>query len=100
MGEPVDSSPPSCSSVLAIFQCISLSLLPIATLIVVDFRCALECREDGGLQFTSVDGLGDIAVRPAARQRMRIPYSAWAVMAMIGIANNGNNLALALRVIA
>jgi hypothetical protein len=67
MGEPVDSSPPDCSSVLAIFQCISLSLLPIATLIVVAFRCALECSEDGGLQFISVDGLGDIAVHACGK---------------------------------
>jgi hypothetical protein len=49
------------------FQCISLSLLPIAILIVVDFRCALKCSEDGGFQFISVDGLGDIAVHACGK---------------------------------
>jgi hypothetical protein len=33
------------------------SLLIIATLIVVDCRCALESSEDGGLQFMAMIGI-------------------------------------------
>jgi hypothetical protein len=46
------------------------SLLIIATLIVVDFRCALECSEDGGLQFMAMIGITKSVKNPAVALRM------------------------------
>ena len=50
-----------------------------------DLRLGQSQILNGPEQLLGVNGLGDVAVMPASRQRSRSPFMAWAVSAMIGM---------------